>query len=154
MKRMLAVIMAVVGLVISADAATITGVTAKQRYPWNGKVDITYTLTGDVTAGQLAWNMPFLSVTATNRVTGMHYTASASALSGDTGTAEGAHHVVWDLNAQELEFKSDDVVFSVAYRTSFDVPGMYCVIDLSAGANATSYPVSYVADVPSGGWTD
>ena len=30
----------------------------------------------------------------------------------------------------------------------------YVVIDLSAGVNASSYPVSYLADVPEGGWTD
>jgi len=30
----------------------------------------------------------------------------------------------------------------------------YIVIDVSAGPNASSYPVSYLDDVPSGGWTD
>jgi formylglycine-generating enzyme required for sulfatase activity len=30
----------------------------------------------------------------------------------------------------------------------------YCVIDLSAGANAASYPVTYLSDVPAGGWRD
>ena len=28
-----------------AMSPTITGVTAQQRYPWNGKVDISYTVT-------------------------------------------------------------------------------------------------------------
>lgn len=32
--------------------------------------------------------------------------------------------------------------------------GLYCVIDLSGGPNATKYPVSYLNDVPKGGWTD
>ena len=36
---------------VGAWAATLSNATAKQRYPWNGKVDIAYTLTGDVTAG-------------------------------------------------------------------------------------------------------
>ena len=31
---------------------------------------------------------------------------------------------------------------------------LYCVIDLSDGASASSYPVSYLSDVPDGGWTD
>ena len=31
---------------------------------------------------------------------------------------------------------------------------MYMVIDLSRGASASSYPVSYLDDVPEGGWTD
>jgi formylglycine-generating enzyme required for sulfatase activity len=104
-------------------------------------------LTGDVTAGLPAWNMPRLFVTASNRVDGTTYTAAASALSGDTGTAEGVHHVVWDLDAQGLRVKSTNVVFEVAYATA-----EYCVIDLSGGANASSYPVTYVASVPSGGF--
>ena len=144
-KKVLMTAIVFVAAVTFAAVPAITGVTAKQRYPWNGKVDITYTLTGDVTAGIPAWNMPCLFVTASNRVDGTTYVAAT--LSGDTGTAEGAHHVVWDLNAQGLEIKSDETVFSVAYATA-----QYCVIDLSGGASASSYSVSYLADVPSGGF--
>ena len=32
--------------------------------------------------------------------------------------------------------------------------GLYCVIDLSAGPDASKYPVSYLAAEPKGGWTD
>ena len=35
---------------VIAATPTITGVTAQQRYPWNGKVDISYTVTGDIAA--------------------------------------------------------------------------------------------------------
>ena len=136
--------------VVYYPTAEINDVMARQRYPWNGKVDITYTLTGDVTEGLSPDAEIVLSVTASNRVDGTTYTAEASALSGDTGTAEGAHHVVWDLNEQGLEILSDDVTFTVEYA-----PVMrYCVIDLSGGANASSYPVTYLASVPSGGWSD
>ena len=137
---------------ILAATPTVSNVTAKQRYPWNGKVDITYILAGDVTAGLPTWNQPFLSVTAANRVTGTSYVATANALLGDTGTAAGTHHVVWDLNAQGLEFKSDDVVFTVAYVSRYEMYDRYCIIDLSAGANATSYFVSYMDSPPSGGF--
>ena len=130
---------------------TVGNVTAKQRYPWNGKVNISYTLTGDVSADVQDGDIVVLSVTANDIENGTNYVALASALSGNIGTEEGFHHVVWDLNAQGLEFKSDDVVFTVTYEAT---PPLYCVINLSAGANATSYPVSYLADVPSGGWTD
>ena len=93
-------------------AAEIRNVTAKQRFPWNGKVDITYEVVGDVTAGLAEWNSPVLSVVATNRVMRSSYTAAVNALSGDTGTPEGFHHVIWDLNAQGIKFKSDDVIFT------------------------------------------
>ena len=146
--RLMAVVCAL-GLSCVMDGAEIRNVTAKQRFPWNGKVDITYTLTGDVTVGQPTWNPPVLSVTATNRVAGTSYTALTAALSGDTSVTEGVHHVVWDLNAQWIELRSDDVVFSVEYKNKF---AMYCVIDLSAGANASSYPVTYMDTPPSGGF--
>ena len=132
-----------------ADVPTITDITAQQRYPWNGKVDISYTVTGDMTVGVPEWNRLVLSVSASNRTDGASYVASAGTVSGDTGTEAGVHRIVWDLDAQGLVFKSDEVVFSVVY---IETPYPYCVIDLSAGANASSYPVSYMAEPPSGGF--
>ena len=70
-------------------------------------------------------------------------------LSGDTGTAAGIHKVVWDVGAQGMAINSANVVFTVAYCDE-----MYLVIDLSGGANASTYPMSYLFAVPSGGWTD
>ena len=137
-------------LIMVYVAADISNVVAKQRYPWNGKVDITFTLSGDMVVGLPKYNMPFLSITARDCVHDISYVSSAFALSGDTGTEEGVHHVIWDLDAQGLSFKSDEVVFTVTYN---NILPNYCVIDLSGGKNATSYPVSYLPDVPKGGWT-
>ena len=67
MTKKLMMLAATLAVAYGARAATLSNATAKQRYPWNGKVDITYTLTGDVTAGLPAWNMPRLFVTASNR---------------------------------------------------------------------------------------
>ncbi len=151
MKKRIGTFLAAAMTAICAFAEPmVTDVVAKQRFPWNGKVDITYTVTGDMTAGLPESSIVLVSVTATNRVAGAHYVAEASALSGDMGTEAGSHHVVWDLNAQGIEFKSDDVVFSVAYKPYH----RYCVVDLSAGSSATRYPVTYLSEVPSGGWTD
>lgn len=153
-KRNIASITALVAIgmvsVAGADTPTITGVTARQRYPWNGIVDISYEVVGNVTTGLPNGSVPFLWVTATNRTDGTCYEASATALLGDTGTEEGLHHVVWDMSAQGLELESSNLVFTVAY---IPLP-LYCVIDLSAGANAANYSVSYLQDVPAGGWTD
>ena len=48
MKRMMMVVaMAVMGFALSANAdVAVTDVTAKQRYPWNGLVDITCKVSG------------------------------------------------------------------------------------------------------------
>ena len=147
----LAVVLTTITAIPAYAEVSVDNVVAKQRYPWNGKVDITYTVTGDVAAGLPEGSVPVLSVTAEDRENATNYAAAASALSGDTDAAAGAHHIVWDLDAQGLEIVSTNVVFTVAYAPP---PPLYMVVDLSAGSGAASYPVSYLADVPAGGWTD
>lgn len=147
-RYLLSVMMACI-LCSDTIAAEIRNVTAKQRFPWNGKVDISYEIVGDVAEGLPTWDVPILLVVATNRATRISYIADVDVLYGDTGTEEGMHHVVWDLNAQRIKFRSDDVVFTVSYTTA-----QYCVIDLSAGARASSYyPITYMFAPPSGGFT-
>ena len=144
MKRFLVGI-ATATLVFVTTAAVwpeVINVTAKQRHPWNGKVDIYYTVVGNMKDFEL-------SVSASDKSAGTNYVAEASAVSGDTGSETGEHHVVWDLNAQGLAFKSTDVVF----RVSYVLPNpQYCVIDLSTGLTDGSCPVSYMAEPPSGGF--
>ena len=152
MKSILTTLVVVAATITSytTDAATptITGVTAQQRYPWNGKVDISYTVTGDI-AAEAKQRAVFtsLKVTAIDKVA--NTTNIATQLSGDTALTAGTHKFVWDMNAEGLTFKSSNVVFNVSCETT---PATYCVIDLSGGANATSYPVTYLASPPSGGF--
>lgn len=142
--------MSALALTVLADTTPeIKNVKAKQRYPWNGKVDITYEVVGDLLASMPELYMPVFILSASNRVDGTEYVADYSALSGDIDATESSHHVVWNLNAQGETIKSEEVVFAVGYVLR---PKPYCVIDLSAGTNATSYSVSYLSDVPSGGF--
>ncbi len=143
-----ALILMLHGSISYAAMPTITGVTAQQRYPWNGKVDISYTVTGDIAeeAKQQAV-LTSLKVTAIDMVA--NTTNIATQLSGDLSLEDGTHAIVWDMNAEGLTFKSSNVGFNVSCETT---PATYCVIDLSAGANATSYPVTYLSEPPSGGF--
>ena len=149
-RNIIANVAALIGLVTTSYAAapTITGVTAQQRYPWNGKVDISYTVTGDIAAeAKQKTLLTSLKVTATDRTANTTYTATQ--LSGDTTLAAGTHAIVWDMDAEGWTFKSSNVVFKVSCETT---PATYCVIDLSAGADASSYPVTYLTAPPSGGF--
>ena len=148
MKKALIIIGILFGLVIFADMPQIRNVTAKQRHPWNGLVDVSFEVVGDVMADLPSGAPVRLLLTATDQVTGSNYVASTFAVFGDTDTSAGGHHVIWDLNAQGLAFKSDEVVFTIAYENW----PLYCVIDLSAGTNASSYPVAYMYEPPSGGF--
>ena len=116
MKHTLTAILLGLGLSAFANTPTITDVTARQRYPWNGKVDITYTVTGDVAAEAATRGLvtPTIQVTATDRTTGNTY--SASSLSGDTSFSAGMHALVWDMNADGLIFQSDDVFLMLSAK--------------------------------------
>ena len=75
------VIVLLVGVFVWANAfaatPTITGVTAQQRYPWNGKVDISYTVTGDIAAeAKQRAVLTSLNVTAQDKVANTTYTAT------------------------------------------------------------------------------
>ena len=97
---------------LSAIAESIVqNVTAKQRFPWNGLVDVKFDVVGDVTEGTYDWNVE-LVVVATNQVTGEAWIANN--LIGETGTAEGTHNIMWDMKAQGLNIKSDDILGCVA----------------------------------------
>ncbi|MBR4172224.1 MAG: formylglycine-generating enzyme family protein [Kiritimatiellae bacterium] len=122
---------------------SITNVTAQQRYPWNGKVDISYTVSGDIPASAPS---AMLKVTARDETSETSFVASS--LTGDTTLTDGTHSLVWDMEAQGLAFISTNVIFSV----SCEVPPLYCVIDLTSGANASSYPVTYLDEPPSSGF--
>ena len=130
---------------------TITDVIAQQRYPWNGKVDISYTVSGDIAAHchENGLINPTLKVSATDMVADTVYTATATALDGDMALTDGTHTLVWDLDADGLSIQSSNVVFNVSCEVT---EALYCVIDLSGGANATNYPVAYLATEPSEGF--
>ena len=134
-------------MVVVASAladVSITGVSAKQRYPWNGLVDITYTITGDVSS----MTQPSIIMTATDENTGLTYLAQTF-LSPPPMT-EGTHTATWNPVADALHITSDRMRMTITIKDRFP---LYCLIDVSGGSSAESYPVTYLDAVPSGGWT-
>ena len=129
-------------LAILAEA-DVTDVAATPSEPWDGKVGLSFSVTNSPAVGLPDWNKPCLSIVATDNLTGSNYVAAASALTGDTDAADGAHAVEWDFDAQGLKFASSNVTFTVAYVYMPE----WCVIDLSGGKDAVSYPVAYISDV-------
>ena len=147
-KFLITTVFAATAAHLACATPAITGVTAQQRYPWNGKVDIAYTVSGGIAAmAKQNALITSLKVTATDRDANQTYTASS--LSGDIGFTDGTHNIVWDMDADGLTFKSTNVSFCVSCETT---PATYCVIDLSAGEDASSYPVTYLAEPPNGGF--
>lgn len=124
---------------------SITGVSAKQRYPWNGLVDITYTITGDMSS----MAQPSIIMTATDENTGLTYLMQSFLL--PPPMTEGTHTATWNPVADALNITSDRMRITITIKDRFP---LYCLIDISGGAAAESYPVTYLDAVPTGGWTD
>lgn len=138
------VLLTVLFATLFADAAPyVTNVVAKQRYPWNGLVDVKYEIVGSTNGIKYVNG----GVRAKNKDTGEVYHASTFVKQLDL--SEGKHHVIWNMSA-DAEVVATNVVFSV----SIEKPALYMVVDLSGGPNATSYPVLELSDVPKGGWSN
>ena len=99
----------------TSSAATVENVTAKQRYPWNGKVDITCTVSGIDGGGRGA-----LSVSAANRdldeansVSHVRIVRDGAESDDLTISANGDYRLVWDATADLGEVRFTNMVVSV-----------------------------------------
>lgn len=96
----MALAMAVVGMLVAwAETPTVTDVTAKQRYPWNGLVDISCNVSGVDSAGD---RYQFV-VAAVDKDSGKEYTASHFSVVQDGENdsdyivfEDGAYKLLWD----------------------------------------------------------
>ena len=145
MKRLLAVSISAMALAGFADELTVSDVSARQRWPWNGLVDVDFKIGGSSVADLFK-----VEVRAT-------YSGGAKELIGRTYLEEplrgpGWNRITWDLGADCPEFKADDlqvaVVATPISRAQLDSQNVYMVIDLSSGPDSTRYPVRYTTTAP------
>ena len=137
--------------VFAADPA-IT-VSARQRYPWNGFVDINFTITGDAgtkydtsfTAKDMVGNTN-IAMRTIRKADGTAANVEGEAL------YPGTYHWVWDAAADLPDgFQCERVTVAA---TADEWNPLYMVVDLSGGPDSSAYPVSYLDAVPDGGWSD
>ena len=67
MKKLVCVLLAVVGMTLLAADPVVRNVVATPRNPW-GKVEVSFEVEGDLTAGLPEWNRPFFTLSATDRI--------------------------------------------------------------------------------------
>lgn len=111
MKQFLMHVVIGLTLLSFAGEVTVTGVTAQQRYPWNGLVDIVVTMQG--TAEELADYQIVFAVTnsATGAALPIEYVTQNGADSG-SGTT-WTRKFIWDATADVGEVKIADVALTV-----------------------------------------
>ena len=141
------------GMVLMAAGAlwavdpTITLNRVQQRYPWNGKVDIDYTVENVPAGSEQDYYIRF-KVTEHGKTHTLGAIADYSTL---VEASNGTYRVTWDSQQEPSEFRFVDkqavfkgeIVYCEGDRSKVPYGEMYVIIDLSEGASATSYPVSY-----------
>ena len=144
-----AVVLAVTPL--AGRSVTIDVTKFQQRYPWNGLVDIDYTITRSDGEATLDPAKHFVEISVVNCAVTPATTNVAHIFRQQTlPVSDGAHRVTWDANAERVNFKSQSVkVFAeiVHYAEK------YMVIDVSTGSGDDAvYEVTYLNGVPEGGF--
>ena len=144
--------MRIVGLAVAMTALPVLAATyrvdsVRQRYPWNGLVDIDYTVTS--AAGEQAPDpsQAWLALSVTDEATGETFAANAHG--GPLPTAAGRHQIVWNAAADGRTDVSASLKATLKLVT---MPEKYVVIDLSGGHYATRFNVSYLDAPPAGGF--
>ncbi len=131
----------------AASKVEVTNIKCQQRYPWNGMVDIDYTVTSDDPNADV-WVYPIGYDKDSNT------SMAPRALTGDGVNAPvkaGTHRMTWTVTDDYPDFHS--TAFTVKMIALVGA-APYMVVDLSGGVDAISYPVSYLSSVPEGGWGD
>ncbi len=154
-KLITAGIMAAAASALALDYVEVIDVAARQRYPWNGLVDIDFELDSHATEPYMMKVTVFDNVGKTNLPVRTVYTENVSQQDNPCMVTKDTTRVVWDAGADLPDgFKCTNVLVTCQDTRCTPTNGLYCVIDLSAGSSASSYPVSYLDSIPPGGWTD
>ncbi|MCQ2389387.1 MAG: sigma-70 family RNA polymerase sigma factor [Kiritimatiellae bacterium] len=138
----LAVTAAVVA--VETEGATLVVDQIKQRYPWNGLVDVDYTIAGDDGAPPgVDDNLEMLMVDSSSApaVTNRAITF----LQAPLPLTAGRHRITWDAHADGVTSRTDNATFIVKIAHYGPV---YMVIDVSGGPTATTYPVEFLNGAP------
>ena len=139
-KTMTMVFAAMLAMALEA-AVSVTGVKAVQRWPWNGLVDVDYTVVAD-DANADVYVFPEGTDNDTKALLQMR-TLTGEGASG--AVKPGKHRMTWNALADMPNYHTTS--FSVR-MTAISGAAPYVVIDLSGGDSATSYPVRFSAIGP------
>ena len=141
MKKLVLVVAAALCALAVSAAVAVKDVSCRQRYPWNGLVDIDYTVESDDAAADV-----YVFPQGKDNVSGVSLQMRTLSGAGANGPVKpGTRRMTWDAAKDQPNFNTTS--FSVK-MTAISGAASYLVIDLSGGANAASYPVRFVAAGP------
>ena len=129
------------GLCAAADilATEVSNVSARQRWPWNNLVDVTFQLSG-VESSETFYR---IDVSASYPGMAGDAVAAKSLVSEPLVKGNGSHTVVWNMGEDIPGLIASNLTVSVSAAPLAPTDPVYMIVDLSDGASATSYPVRY-----------
>ena len=138
-KWMLLVLMMTAGLMAGEVSVSVQKV--QQRWPWNGKVDIDYTVTYDDKNADV-----YVGFIGKDGAENRSFPLKTLEGDGADGIVKaGTHRVTWDMSVDEPNLHTGD--FTVTIQ-AFTGAYPYMVVDLSGGVDVARYPVRYSATPP------
>jgi len=141
MKMLKSLVILCVGLVGSAFAdPSVVLDRVQQRYPWNGIVDVDYTVANAQDPTALVVEL-FATSEAGEKV-------RAATFLSEPETSDGTHRLSWNATADGAGWISKQTQFRLSLRfVDRATDGDYMIIDLTKGSNASAYKVTFVSDV-------
>lgn len=132
----------------NADDIGLTIDRSQQRYPWNGYVDIDYTITRDPdSVPSVDDNLEVLMIDKS--VTPAVTNRAIRFLQAPLPMTAGKHRITWDANGDGVTNYTDRASFVM--KIVHYAPA-YMVIDVSEGPDAETYPVDFYNGEPLGGF--
>ena len=121
-----------VALPMAADAASVTIDSVVQRWPWNNKVDITYT----VTDAQVRTSGVYYGINFTLSANGQTYAIEGSSLGASTESGNGSRQYTITWTAPEGIACTDASLTATLFATNVPSVNDYMVVYLTTGAVA------------------
>ena len=152
MKRIKPLLLALVAAPAIASAEpSLTVDQVRQHYPWDGSVDIDYTISGyGAGVDPNDYTVVFSFTTVTNGVAVSKTLANFQTYAScDLPRTAGSHRVTWngaDDGCRGL-FSTNVSFTGTLYRDATTASeAAYMIVDVSAGPSAAAYPVRYASD--------
>ena len=119
----------------AAETARVTNLTATPRTPWNGLVDITYSLECDTPDAAMAVSFQGFDYDRNESIS--MTTLTGDGAGGEPLSAGGPYHIVWDSANDWPEGHSSEFTVTATAEVKETTP-LYLVVNLNTGAVTSS----------------
>ncbi len=141
MKKLMFFIFVAMSVCVFAGEVAVSVQKVQQRWPWNGKVDIDFTVAYDDANADI-----YVGFIGKDGASNRSFPLKTLEGEGANGVVKaGTHRVTWNMSVDEPNLHTGD--FTVTIQ-AFTGAYPYMVIDLSGGVDVARYPVRYSATPP------